>query len=197
MSSGITIMVLNFLILGIAGNIGVAAYGIIANIAIVVTAIYNGIQQGSQPLISECYGKGDKDSLQKLLRLVSVTAFATAILVYGILFVGAEFFVSAFNSEKSLEMANYATRGVKLYFLGYFFAGLNIVLVGFLSATARAKEAFIASILRGLIAIIFFAYILAYFFGFTGVWLSFMAAEAFTLVVALYFIVRYMKKKTV
>lgn len=197
MSSGITIMVLNFLILGIAGNIGVAAYGIIANIAIVVTAIYNGIQQGSQPLISECYGKGDKDSLQKLLRLVSVTAFATAILVYGILFVGAEFFVSAFNSENSLEMANYATRGVKLYFLGYFFAGLNIVLVGFLSATARAKEAFIASILRGLIAIIFFAYILAYFFGFTGVWLSFMAAEAFTLVVVLYFIVRYMKKKTV
>jgi Na+-driven multidrug efflux pump len=94
-------------------------------------------------------------------------------------------------------MANYATRGVKLYFLGYFFAGLNIVLVGFLSATARAKEAFIASILRGLIAIIFFAYILAYFFGFTGVWLSFMAAEAFTLVVVLYFIVRYMKKKAV
>lgn len=197
MSSGITIMVLNFLILGIAGNIGVAAYGIIANIAIVVNAIYNGVSQGSQPLISECYGKGDHKSLRKLLGLITGTAIVSAVLIYTVLFVGADFFVSVFNSENSYEMAQYATVGMKLYFLGYLFAGLNIVLVGFLSATAHAKEAFVSSILRGLVAIIFFAYVLAYFFGFTGVWLSFMAAEALTCIVAVYFLYRYMIKQII
>lgn len=197
MANGITIMVLNFLILSIAGNIGVAAYGIVANIAIVVNAIYNGIAQGAQPLISECYGKGEKASLRKMLGLVSGTAFVSAVLIYIVLFLGADFFVSAFNSENSLEMAQYATKGMKLYFLGYFFAGLNIVLVGYLSAIACAKEAFVASILRGFIAIIAFAYILAYFLGFTGIWLSFLAAEAVTLVVVVVSIARYMKKQTV
>ena len=197
MSSGITIMVFNFLILGIAGNIGVAAYGVVANIAIVVNAIYNGVSQGSQPLISECYGKGDIKSLRKLLGLVTGTAFVCAILIYAVLFFGADLFVAAFNSENSAEMAIYATQGMKLYFAGYLFAGLNIVLVGFMSATARAKDAFIASMLRGLIAIICFAYVLAYFFGFTGIWLSFMAAEATTFIVAAYFIAKSMKKNVV
>lgn len=190
MANGITIMVLNFLILSIAGNIGVAAYGIVANIAIVVNAIYNGIAQGAQPLISECYGKGDTKSLRKLLGLVAGTAFVSAIFIYGVLFWGADFFVSVFNSENSLEMARYATAGIKLYFSGYLFAGLNIVMVGFLSATACAKEAFIASLLRGFIAIIAFAYTLAYFFGFTGIWLAFMAAEALTTLIVIYFLVR-------
>ncbi len=40
-SSGVTTMVFNVLILGIAGNIGVAAYGIIANTAIVAVSIFN------------------------------------------------------------------------------------------------------------------------------------------------------------
>ena len=45
-SSGLVIAVFNLLILGLAGNVGVAAYGVVANISIVVIAIYNGIAQG-------------------------------------------------------------------------------------------------------------------------------------------------------
>ena len=43
--------------LSLTGNIGVAAYGVVANYAYIGTAIFNGISQGAQPLISESYVK--------------------------------------------------------------------------------------------------------------------------------------------
>jgi len=51
-SSGIVILVFNFLILDLSGNTGVAAYGVLANIALVLIAISTGIAQGIQPIVS-------------------------------------------------------------------------------------------------------------------------------------------------
>ncbi|MFQ7393859.1 MAG: hypothetical protein ACLRMX_00960 [Lachnospira eligens] len=50
MSSAVITLAYNFVILGIAGNIGVAAYGVVANIAIVTTAAFNGIAQEASHL---------------------------------------------------------------------------------------------------------------------------------------------------
>jgi len=57
MAAGIVMIIFNVLILGIEGNIGVAAYGVIANLALVFSSVYTGIAQGIQPLISMGYGK--------------------------------------------------------------------------------------------------------------------------------------------
>ena len=57
------------LILGLAGNVGVAAYGVVANTALVAVAVFNGISQGCQPILSEFYGKGDKKATTRVLRL--------------------------------------------------------------------------------------------------------------------------------
>ena len=55
-SSGIVIIVFNSILLNLAGNVGVAAYGVIANLSLVIIAIYTGIAQGIQPIISSNYG---------------------------------------------------------------------------------------------------------------------------------------------
>jgi Na+-driven multidrug efflux pump len=52
-SSGVVMLIFNLLILNISGNIGVAAYGVIANIALVLTAMYTGISQGIQPVFRQ------------------------------------------------------------------------------------------------------------------------------------------------
>ena len=85
MSSGVTTTVFNFLLLGLAGNVAVAAYGVVANFALVATAIFNGVAQGAQPLVSECYGKSDKAGARKLLILGSCTALVLAAVLYGII----------------------------------------------------------------------------------------------------------------
>lgn len=52
-SSAIVLITFNFVILGIEGNLGVAAYGIVANLALVGIAVFTGLAQGIQPLISK------------------------------------------------------------------------------------------------------------------------------------------------
>ena len=66
---------------------------------------------------------------------------------------------------------------------------------GCLSAIAKAKEAFLVSTLRGFVAISAIACLLAYLFEFTGIWLSFLAAEAFTSIFTIVFLVRFVFKK--
>ena len=55
-SAGIVMIAFNGIILHSEGNIGVAAYGVIANISLVTAAVCTGIAQGVQPLISHFYG---------------------------------------------------------------------------------------------------------------------------------------------
>ena len=55
-SSAVVLTTFNLLIVGLEGNRGVAAYGIVANLAFVAVAIFTGLGQGVQPLISKYYG---------------------------------------------------------------------------------------------------------------------------------------------
>lgn len=193
MSSGVITMTFNFLILGIAGNVGVAAYGVVANTALVAIAVFNGIAQGSQPLISECYGRGQREEVIRLRNMSIITAFFMGIVIYAVIFGLTEPIVAAFNSEKSSELAAYAFKGVRLYFIGTLFAGINIVGSSFFSAIEKAKEAFVVSILRGFVLIIFFAFLLSALLKMTGIWLAYSAAEACTMII--FFVLVFLTNK--
>lgn len=184
-SSGVTTATFNFLILGLVGNVGVAAYGVVANFALVAVSIFNGISQGAQPLVSTYYGKGDKKAVHRILELGSITALVLAILIIAGVYGFTNELVAVFNSENSSQLAEYAYTGMRLYFLGFLFASFNIVGTGFLSATEKAREAFFTSILRGFAGILAFSVTLAALFGLNGVWLAFSASELLTAVVML------------
>lgn len=183
LSSGVTTTVFNYLILGIAGNIGVAAYGVVANFALIATAVFNGIAQGTQPLVSDYFGQGKRQEVKKLLRLSIQASLAIAVIVYILVFAATDVLVSLFNSEQSRILADYAFSGMRLYFAGFFLAGINIVGAGFLSATERARAAFGISVVRGVLAIVGCSLLLSCLFGFTGVWISFAAAEGITVMI--------------
>ena len=94
-------------------------------------------------------------------------------------------FISVFNSENNQLLLEYAHVGLRLYFLGFLFAGVNIVLVAYFSATANACPAIIGSLLRGAVAIGACAIVLSMILGMNGVWLSFLASEVITLIMVL------------
>ena len=190
MSSGVTTTVFNFLLLGLAGNVAVAAYGVIANFALVATAIFNGVAQGAQPLVSECYGKSDRAGAKKLLILGSCTALALAAALYAVVFGATDSLVAVFNSENSAQMAQFAHMGMRLYFAGYFFAGFNIAAAGYLSATNRPAEASVTSLCRGMVAIVACSLVLSRLFGMNGVWAAFPASELLTALLTLFLLLR-------
>lgn len=193
-SSGVTTAVFNFLILGLVGNVGVAAYGVIANFALVAVAMFNGISQGAQPLVSTYYGEGNQGAVQKILKLGIGTAVALAVGVVVVVYGFTDEMVAIFNSENSVELASYAHTGMRIYFIGFLFAGFNIVGTGFLSATEQAKEAFITSFLRGFAGILACSLILSAIWGVNGVWSSFLASELLTAVVMFVILRRAAKK---
>jgi Na+-driven multidrug efflux pump len=183
-------VVFNMLILKLAGNIGVAAYGVIANTSMVAVAIFNGVSQGSQPLLSEYYGKGETKKAGNIVRLSICTAFVLAVVIIILMYFGADIVTVVFNSENNPVFENYAVRGLHLYFIGFIFAGFNIVGTGILSATESAKWAFVSSITRGFIAIIICAFVLSALLGLDGVWLAFPVAEFITSVVVIIALLR-------
>lgn len=193
-SSGVITLVFNFIILNLAGNVGVAAYGVVANVALVVVAVFNGIAQGSQPLISEAFGSGKSKDVRTLRNLSFITSIISSTVLYAIIFIFTSTIVAIFNGENDLQLASYATIGTRLYFIGIFFAGLNIVGSSFFSAVEKVKSAFVISMLRGFILIIGFAFLLSALFKMTGVWLAYAVAEAITAMVMLWFVVKENKE---
>ena len=190
LSSGVTTTVFNFLLLRLAGNVAVAAYGVVANFALVATAIFNGVAQGAQPLVSQCYGRNEMAGAKKLLLLGCGTALGLAAVLYGIVFGFTDSLVALFNSENSALMAEFAHSGMRIYFAGYFFAGCNIVAAGYLGAVDRPTEASITSLCRGMAAIVVCSLMLSALFGMAGVWAAFPASEAITFALTLYLLKR-------
>ena len=192
-SSGLVIAVFNLLILGLAGNVGVAAYGVVANISIVVIAIYNGIAQGVQPLLSREYGRSQEKNVHRFLGWAMMLTVILAMVIYVGIYWNADVIAMIFNSGRDMDLQRIAVEGLKIYFTACPFVGANILLAIYFAATDQAAPAQMISLLRGLIVIIPLAFIMANVAGLTGVWMTFPLTELVVCVVA-YGLYKKMKK---
>lgn len=184
-SSGIVMIVLNMIILGISGNIGVAAYGIIANIALVIIAIFTGISQGIQPLISHCICMQNEIDTKKIMKYAATTSIVVSLMVYLISFIWTEPIVSLFSKDGDPAFIQIAITGIHIYFTAFLFVGLNILSAAYFSAIDKPAYAFWISITRGFIIIIPMAFILSILFGLTGVWLTLLCTEGIVFLISI------------
>lgn len=190
LSSGIVMITLNMIILHLEGNTGVAAYGVIANISLVVVAIYTGIAQGVQPLMSYFHGKNKEGQAKTMLRYSLRTMLVISLLIYFLIFIFAQPIAAVFNSENNLNLQRIAVTGLKIYFTSSVFVGYNIILAIFFTSVEKPLPAHILSILRGLVLIIPMAFLLSAIGGMTGVWLTCPMTEILVAVLG-YFIYKY------
>lgn len=176
-AAGIVMIIFNAIILGLQGNIGVAAYGVIANLSLVVNSIYTGIAQGTQPILSRVYGYGDHKSRKLLLKYAVKTMLIISCVIYLIFLLWADSIVDVFNSEQNIQLQQIAVTGLKLYFTAIPFAGFNIIISAYFTSTEIALPAQILSIARGFVIVIPMAFLMSYLLKMTGVWLSYPVTE--------------------
>ncbi len=176
-SSGIVMIIFNMLFLTLAGNVGIAAYGVIANLSLVVVSIYNGIAQGIQPVISRAYGKREKETIRQTFRYGVFTVVMLSILIYVVMFLFADPITGIFNSEGNTRLQELAGNGMKLYFTVVPFVGFNILVSAYFTSIERAVPAQVISVVRGFVLIIPMAFALAALAGIAGVWLAFPVTE--------------------
>lgn len=193
LSSGIIMLCFNFQILSLAGNTGVAAYGIIANIVLTVVAMFTGIAQGIQPLLSSNYGSGKINYVKSIYRWAICLAFTFGVFFYVICFLYPEPIVAIFNTDNDALLSSLAIDGMKLYFAAFFFMGTNIVTTSFFTSIDQPMQSFIISITRGFVAVLPLIFILPIFFKMTGVWLTIPLVEAITICISLKSILKYWK----
>ena len=184
-SGGIVIMIFNFVIYRISGNTGIAAYGVIANIAIIFTAIYAGIASGIQPLMCRYHGRSDTSAIRYVLRLALRTAVIFSVFAYTAIFFGTSYIVGVFNSNGSSMLKSIAETGLREYFLFMPFMGANTILSVYFTSKEMPKQAQLISLMRGTILIIPLAFIAYVLRSMTGVWLTVPIAEIITTLVGM------------
>ena len=186
LSSGITTLVFNFLLLSLSGNVAVAAYGVVANTALVATALLNGVSIGLQPVASSAHGQMDGAGERKIYRYSVGTGLVIACLVVAGVWLFTAPVVSLFNSQNSRELAALAEPGLRLYFLGFLLAAVNIIKSGFFSAVGQGFASSVIALSRGVVSIVVMAVLLSRLLGVTGVWLAFPASEIFTWLLSIF-----------
>lgn len=77
-SSAFVMFLFNIVLLNLVGHVAISAYAIVANLNIIVIAIFTGIGQGAQPLLSRYYGLGKRRCCVNLLNLALLRTWSPA-----------------------------------------------------------------------------------------------------------------------
>ena len=178
LSSGIVMVVFNAVLLSLEGSTGVAAYGVVANLSLVVLAIFNGVAQGVQPLLSGYYGSGDRVHTRATLSYAAGTVLLLSVLICLGTSLGAGPIASLFNQEGDPLLQSMAVQGMRLYFIACPWAGMNVLLTTYFASTDHPRPAQLISLLRGYFLILPLALFLPHLWDLAGLWLAFPIAEA-------------------
>lgn len=176
-TSGVVMFLFNYIILRIAGNIGVAAFGVISVISLVIIAVYTGLSQGAQPVMSSNHGAKNSGNVKIVLKYSLITMLILSGVIYAAIFFGASGLTAIFNSEKNQTLQSLAETGLKLYFIACPFIGFNIVLATYFISTEKPLYAQIISLSRGFIVLMPVAFLLSSLFKMTGVWCAYPMSE--------------------
>lgn len=194
-STSVVLIVFNFIILKYVGDIGVAAYGIIANMADVTFSIFSGVGNGVQPLISENYGKNKFKEMIYVLKMAIVVSLIMATVIYALLYFNAVSLTGVFNSSGEEKLLFYGVQGIRVYFLAIPFIAINIVTALSMQAMEKPRLSFIISILRGIVVLIPSAIIFSNAFKIMGLWGSYVFTEFVVSAISVIFMLKYVRVK--
>ncbi len=183
-SYSLVMSLFNRLLDSLQGTVAVASFGIIANLSLLSIAMFIGVSQGVQPLLTRAYSKGDTVTLKKNLALAIFVLLGLSTVIYSLFYMFGDPIVRLFNRDNDPVLQNLAVTGIRIYFIGLFFAGFNILYSAFFAAIERPRLGLIIVLLRGVFIIIPTAILFRHIIGINGVWFSFVVAEFVTLLVA-------------
>ena len=191
--TGVMIFLFNRTILRCIGTDGVVTYTVIAYVNTLMINVFIGISQGSQPLVSYHYGKGETRESLRLLRYGITAVCCIAPTAFAGLWLFAPAIVKAYLSQADGALAAYSVVAFRRYSVSYLMVGFNVVIGGFMTAIERPFPAASISMGRGLVLQAGALLALAALWGGEAIWFAPVISEAVCLVMALAFMVRFWK----
>lgn len=149
--------------------------------------VYFGFSMGMAPPLSYAYGDR-KIRICRKLESYARRFFAVApIIIYALTYFLTPVAVSCF-ADTSSPVFPIAVSGMRVYGLGFLFSGINIFAAIRMMAYGKGYFSGLITFLRSFLLLLLFLIVLPLKFGLTGVWLAVPAAEALTLLVAVWFL---------
>lgn len=193
LSAGIVILLFNQVIIKLIGENGIVAYSVISYINGLVLMTMLGISQGMQPLVSFYYGKGDRESIKKLLKLSLLTVSISSAFAFLVSICFSKPIVSAFLDSSNIKLFNFTIKAFSIYSITFLLMGFNVLIGGFCSALEKPKYASIISLSRGLFIISLSLFIMVLIFKSNGIWISAAISEAICLIISLTILIKKIK----
>lgn len=189
-SVGVTAILINLIILRLAGEDGVAALAVVMYIHYLMVSAYLGYIAGISPLISFYYGAKDylvNKQIMKYSKTFILTSSAVVFLAAELL---APFIIQAFL-EPSSHAYMMALKGLRIMAVCFLFIGVNIFASGLFTAYAKGNISTVISISRGLVFVLIGAVVFPSLFGINGIWMILPFAEIITLLLSVYVLKKY------
>ncbi len=172
----------NFQLMSLAGEDGVAAYGVIMYVNFVFLAVFIGYSIGSAPIVSYHYGAENVEELRGLLRKSVLLTALAGVAMAALSEVVARPLTAVFVGYDP-ELLELTCRGFQLYALSFLFAGFNIFGSAFFTALGDGLTSALISFLRTLLFQVASVLLLPLALGTDGIWLSVAVAELAALLV--------------
>ena len=189
----ITSMLYNYQLIRLAGEDGIAAFGVIMYISFFFVAIFIGYAVGTAPIVGYHYGAANHAELKSLLRKSLLLTTASGIFMVGLALALSSPLAGIFvgYDDRLFELTR---RGFRLYCPSFLLAGFSIFGSSFFTALGNGGVSAAISFLRSLVFQVAAVLTLPVLLGIDGIWLAVVTAELASLAVSAAFLIGLRKK---
>ncbi|MBQ9662622.1 MAG: hypothetical protein IJV40_05670 [Oscillospiraceae bacterium] len=181
--------VVNNQILRYGGTTELAVYGVIATIMSLLQALFGGVGQAIQPLVSTNYGANQSERI----RIVWKYSFITVIIMGAVFMTLGELIpaqITRVFMDANNEVLAVVPRAFRLHFLVYPFLGVTVLAAYYLQSVMREKASILVGFAHSIILSSAMCFLLPLLTGMDGVWLALPATEVLIAITAFFYIKR-------
>ncbi len=180
----LTILIMNHYVVSLAGTSGVVVYTVVFNLYTVSLALFEGLSQTIQPMVSLYYGEKSHRKIKDTLRLV----FLTTIVICGTVTIGLEIapqIVPTVFGVNEVALLEQSVLAVRTYGTSMIIMTINVVIGYYLQSTENSFMSAVLVSFRCFALFLGSAFVLGKIFGMNGVWGAYTSAEVITFMIFL------------
>lgn len=143
------------------GDPAVGAMTICSSVMQVLSMVFMGLAQGTQPIVGFNYGAGKTDRVKQAFRILMVSGLVYAVCMWGLIMLFPQVFVGLFNDKP--ELTEITTWALRIYLAGFFLLSVQFSCQQTFVALGQSKVSLFLALLRKIILLIPLIFILPQF----------------------------------
>ena len=193
LASSVTTAIMNNVLVGIVGFEGVASAGIVMAIQVVFLYLYIGYATGIAPVVSYNYGKVEKERLSQLYKKSIVIMIGLSVIAFSVATIFAGLLVQIYVSADT-EIYTMTVRGLRIVAISFLLLGFNTFATNWFTAFNDGLVSGFLSFMQTLLFTAVLLLTLPRIWDLTGVWVALPLAEALTIILTIFFLIKMGKK---